>query len=399
MTFFVPGRIEVLGKHTDYAGGRSLLCAMERGIVASVTPRRDALVRVTDSVRRESREMPLSPALVVPPGDWSAYVAAVVRRVATNFPGARRGADISFTSDLPVASGMSSSTALTIAIFLGVAEVNELAQDPSYRSVIRSSEDLAAYLASVEMGGDFGPLSGQDGAGMLGGSEDHTAILCCRADTLSRYSFVPTRHEGDVPFPADKTFVLAFSGIAAEKTGDAMAPYNELSLATRQILGAWNAATGRSERSLGAIIAADPGAESRLRRLAADSASPRLRDRFDQFVLESTQIIPRACDALSRGDVATFGELVASSQLGAEFLLGNQVPETRALVRLARAMGADATSAFGGGFGGSVWAMLSVADADAFIGEWRAAYTRAFPGAASRADFFATRPGRGAGSL
>ena len=48
--FFVPGRIEVLGKLTDYAGGRSLLCAIERGIVAAVKPRTDPLVRITDIV-------------------------------------------------------------------------------------------------------------------------------------------------------------------------------------------------------------------------------------------------------------------------------------------------------------------------------------------------------------
>ena len=45
-SIWVPGRIEVLGKHTDYAGGRSLLCALERGFCARVTPRDDAIIRV-----------------------------------------------------------------------------------------------------------------------------------------------------------------------------------------------------------------------------------------------------------------------------------------------------------------------------------------------------------------
>ena len=395
MRFFVPGRIEVLGKHTDYAGGRSLLCAMERGIVASVTPRRDALIRVTDTARGETRQVALSAGVTVEPGDWSAYVATVGRRVAANFPDARRGADISFESNLPIASGMSSSTALTVAVFLAIAEVNELPNDARYKSAIRSNEELAAYLASVEMGGDFGPLSGGDGVGMLGGSEDHAAILCCKADTLSRYSFIPTRHEGDIPFPADRSFVLAFSGIAAEKTGAAMAPYNELSLSARKILALWNEATGRDDRSLGGVLAERAGAEAHIRRLVADA--PRLRDRFDQFVLESTQIIPRACDALARGDVATFGDLVAASQLGAEFLLGNQIPATLALVRMARELGAGAASAFGGGFGGSVWALVRAGDAESFMTDWKSAYARAFPEAAGRAVFFVTRPGRGAG--
>src|SRR5262249_3991142 len=46
--FFVPGRIEVLGKHTDYAGGRSLLCAVERGFCLAVSPRADRLLRIRD---------------------------------------------------------------------------------------------------------------------------------------------------------------------------------------------------------------------------------------------------------------------------------------------------------------------------------------------------------------
>ncbi|MGH7448520.1 MAG: galactokinase family protein, partial [Longimicrobiales bacterium] len=44
--FFVPGRIEVLGKHTDYAGGRSLLAAVHRGFVVAAAPRPDGAVQV-----------------------------------------------------------------------------------------------------------------------------------------------------------------------------------------------------------------------------------------------------------------------------------------------------------------------------------------------------------------
>ena len=48
MRWFVPGRIEVLGKHTDYAGGRSLLCAVERGFCVTAVPRDDDVMRVVD---------------------------------------------------------------------------------------------------------------------------------------------------------------------------------------------------------------------------------------------------------------------------------------------------------------------------------------------------------------
>src|SRR6266545_1519511 len=58
--WFVPGRIEVFGKHTDYAGGRSLLCAVERGFCVSAWPRPDRIVRISDARLRVERQLPLS---------------------------------------------------------------------------------------------------------------------------------------------------------------------------------------------------------------------------------------------------------------------------------------------------------------------------------------------------
>jgi galactokinase len=59
LAFFVPGRIEVLGKHTDYAGGRSLLCAVERGFVVLATPRDDAIICAVAVQRGEERAISL----------------------------------------------------------------------------------------------------------------------------------------------------------------------------------------------------------------------------------------------------------------------------------------------------------------------------------------------------
>jgi galactokinase len=402
--FFVPGRIEVLGKHTDYAGGRSLLCAVERGILFSVEPRRDDIVRVADIVRNETRELPFSERADAPRGDWANYVATVLRRVAANFPGKSRGADIRFANTLPVASGLSSSSALSVGVFLALDLVNRLSRDPRYRAAITSGEDVAAYIASIEMGESFGSLRGDRGVGTFGGSEDHTAILCCRAEHLSRYSFVPTRSEGVVPFPADKTFAVAFSGVAAPKTGHALDSYNEAAVAVRRIVELWNSSMHRSDRSLAVAAASRVDAPVRLRELIASSAVPgftaaRLLERFEQFLLESESFIPQAADAFERGDFAEFGRIVALSQQAAEAMLRNQIPETSALVRLARDAGAHAASAFGGGFGGSVWALVDTAIANNFLGDWRRAYSARFPEPASRADFFVTRPAAGARAI
>ncbi len=398
LAFFVPGRIEVLGKHTDYAGGRSLLCAMERGFAVVAAPRSDDRVRVVDAMRNETRELAMDPELDAERGDWSNYVAAVARSMARHFPGARRGADIAFASDLPGASGMSSSTALIIAIFMVLRAVNKLEGDPVYRQVITSREMLAGYLGAVENGQSFGPFAGDRGVGTLGGSQDQTAILSCSAGMLSQYAWCPVRAEGDIPISPNVVFVLAYSGVSAEKTARALDLYNAVSLDAVTIVELWNASKARADLTLGDAVASSLNATDEIRVLLRGE-SARLRNRFEQFRSETYEIVPRAAGAIARGDFAAFGAEVARSQLGAEMLLGNQVEETIALVRLAREHGAVAASAFGAGFGGSVWALANAAEAGAFVEKWRSSYSAACPGAASTAEFFLTRAGAGALSL
>src|SRR5207302_4914154 len=103
---FVPGRIEFLGKHTDYAGGRSLICAAERGICALVWPREDATITMVDgapsgSSAHASVEFALTPELWPEVDVWWNYPMTVARRVARNFAAPLRGAEIVFASDLP----------------------------------------------------------------------------------------------------------------------------------------------------------------------------------------------------------------------------------------------------------------------------------------------------------
>ena len=136
---FVPGRIEVLGKHTDYAGGQSLVAAAERGFCLAVRARTDRGVRIRDVVRNEQVDFEMTSGLAPPVGLWSNYPMTVARRLAQELSRASRGADIAFASDLPPAAGMSSSSAMMIAVFLALAEVNA----PDSRS--RSGRTSAIY--------------------------------------------------------------------------------------------------------------------------------------------------------------------------------------------------------------------------------------------------------------
>ena len=70
---FVPGRIEVLGKHTDYAGGRSIVAAVERGFCMVAVPRADARATVLAVELGESVECELEADLQVPSSGWTNY--------------------------------------------------------------------------------------------------------------------------------------------------------------------------------------------------------------------------------------------------------------------------------------------------------------------------------------
>ena len=404
LRLWVPGRIEFLGKHTDYAGGRSLICAVERGIAVAATARDDRTVRLTDAVSGEHVEIEMSATLPPADGSWANYPITVVRRIARNFPGPLRGADIAFASDLPPAAGLSSSSALVVAVFLAICDLNALGAHDEYRRAIPDADHPAGYLGAVESGAPFGSLDGDRGVGTFSGSQDHTAILCSRAGALVQYSFAPVRFERAVPLPADHVFVIGASGVIAEKTGAARALYNRQARRVHALLDRWHAATGRTDATLGAVLASSDDAIDRLRSIVRDRAVRSNGDsdgfdvtdlitRLDQFDAESRDIIPAAGDALERGDLVTLGALVDRSQRGAEVLLGNQVPETLHLTRSARSLGAVAASAFGAGFGGSVWALVRRDDAQRFTECWHESYAVRFPEPAKRASFFTTAAG------
>jgi galactokinase len=388
--WFVPGRMEVLGKHTDYAGGRSLVCALERGFSVVSAPRADGVLAVADAGRGSS--VVLDPAAPSEYVKWGTYPATVQRRLRRNFPDAARGANIVLESNLPSASGLSSSSALMIGVLLALVRANDLEADPSWQTQIRTPEDLAAYAATIENGRDFKDLTGEAGVGTAGGSEDHTAIFCSTADRLAQYSYLPTRLERTIVLDPELVFVVGGSGITASKIGNARDDYNRAALAIARILDRWRTMTGRQDASLADAVASAPGAADELRRAIVD-LDPLLVDRFDQFIEESTMLVPAGADQLAAGNLSAFGRTVARSQELAERLLRNQIPETSALARAAYECGAVAASAFGAGFGGSVWALAARRTAHAFVDRWQNAYAAAYPLAAAKSSFFLTRPG------
>jgi galactokinase len=201
-----------------------------------------------------------------------------------------------------------------------------------------------------------------------------------------------------IPMPEGYTFAVGSSGVVAEKTGAAMEKYNTASGLAGALAELWRQATGRDDPHLAAIVASGPGAVERLEETVRTTRHERygteaLLARLEHFVTENEELRPAAGDALARGDMTAFGRFVDCSQKLSETRLGNQVPETIYLAAAAREHGAVAASAFGAGFGGSVWAMVANPRLEAFLADWAAAYRARFPQRAEASQFFPTGAG------
>ncbi|MEO7522370.1 MAG: galactokinase family protein [Gemmatimonas sp.] len=400
--WIVPGRIEVLGKHVDYAGGRSLLCTVQRGIVIVARPHEARTLVLRDARRREALALSFDePAHGALP--WTVYPITVKERLRLNFGDVLRGADIAIASNLPPAAGVSSSSALVVGLTLAMAALSELDTLPAWKEAIPDRLALAGYVGALENGFAFRTLPGEVGVGTMGGAQDQTAILCCAPGQLDVFAWSPVRHERTVPWPRGYEFVIGVSGVVAAKTGAAKGRYNRAARTVRRLVETWNRCHGSTATTLANVFQEAAGSEPfgevppALQQMATEGAdaeftSEHLARRLRQFHDETYRLVPRAADALARNAMGEFGEMVEASQQGAERALENQIPETIHLVRSAKELGAVASSAFGAGFGGSVWAMVPVAGAERFVSEWRERYAAEHRGPSRRSQFFATAP-------
>ncbi|MGO9309859.1 MAG: galactokinase family protein [Spirochaetia bacterium] len=401
---FVPGRIEVFGRHTDYAGGRTLVCSIDKGFLFAAVPGRGRRVRIReDSSEFGPVEFELEPDLAPPAGEWANYPMTMARRLARNFTGHLRGVDICFSSAMPVGSGMSGSSALMMMAFTALACANRLHENAAFRANIRSAMDLSVYLACAENGQSFGALEGDSGVGTFGGSEDHAAILNGRPGRLSLFGFGPPELQDEVPWPRGWRMVVAFSGVKAEKTREALEKYNLVSRRARDSVLRFNQAAGTRLSTLREVVDCEPKPKGRgwLRALddraepGAGPAAPALADRVRQFMLEDRTHIPGALAALKARDLPAFGKFVSASHRASKKYLWNIVPEIDYLQGSACRLGAAGASGFGAGFGGSIFAVTTAAYAEDLLVRWRERYAARYPGPAAESSFFIAHPGPG----
>ncbi|MCY3003364.1 MAG: galactokinase [Planctomycetota bacterium] len=361
-TFFVraPGRVNLIGEHIDYNDLAVLPAAIQREVRIVLRPRDDAHVRLTNVDERfGTREFELSSSIApFEQGDWGNYAKAAAELFARE-RGATRGFDALVIGDIPPAAGLSSSSALTVACGLAFAAANGLARDPL---------DLADALARAER------YVGTNSGGM-----DQAACLSGRADHALRIEFRPLKVE-PVPLPSDWRFLIAHSGVQADKSGAAREAYNTRRAECAQALAAvlidpeltpeLQAGMPPTYRGLLARIGAERLAWIALRQL--DGALAR---RFRHVVSEGARV-ERARKALVAGDIEIFGQLMDDSHTSLADDYEASHPALDRLVALAHQHGALGARLTGAGFGGCIVALVRERDAERL----RAALERDFYG-------------------
>lgn len=115
-TVFAPGRVNIIGEHTDYNDGFVMPCAINYGMAVSFAKRNDSIWRVYAIDINEQDEFDLSQDFTQSEHKWANYVRGVVKYIQEQCPEFKQGADLVMTSDVPMSSGLSSSAALEISI-------------------------------------------------------------------------------------------------------------------------------------------------------------------------------------------------------------------------------------------------------------------------------------------
>ncbi|HEY2427844.1 MAG TPA: galactokinase [Acidimicrobiales bacterium] len=327
-----PGRVNLIGDHTDYSGGLVCPLAIDLGTTVTIDPG-GGHVALRSDADPEPAVVPLDvadPAGVVPA--WARYVAGVV---AVLRPAA--GGRGTVSSTLPVGAGLSSSAALEVAVALA------LGADPGDPvGVARSCQEAERLASGV-------PCGIMDQLVSLAGVEGHALLIDC-----STLAWRP------VPLPAEVDVVVAHSGEARALGTSAYARRR----------GEVEAAEG----ALGHPLAsARPGDEAAI-------PDPLLRRRARHVVTENARVSAVAA-ALEAGDVAGAGALMGESHASLRDDFEVSTPRLDALVaRLATAPGVWGARLTGAGFGGCAVALAEPGAVDG-LGLERVWVVRASAGA------------------
>ena len=303
---FAPGRVNLIGEHIDYHGGPVLPAALTRGVTVAWAPRADRTIRAASVSASGESVHPLAEVDEVALGEaaggvWTNYLKAAAAMVPRE---KRAGLDLLVTSDLPEASGLSSSSALVVATWLAMlAASRQLGALTDDRRL-----ELAARFAEAER---F--------VGTAGGGMDQAASLGGKEGSVLWIDFDPLRWRA-IPFPEDLRLIVAHTGVRAEKSGAAQARYNQIRSSHRE-------------------------------------------PEVAEHIRTETERVAQFETALIAGDARTCGALMDASHASLRDHLRVSHAALDALVTVARESGALGARMTGAGFGGSIVALTIAASA------------------------------------
>lgn len=339
-----PGRINLIGEHIDYCGLPVLPLAIDRTVRVTFRPAPSSRCRFTNVDPAYGERMFDLARLddAIEPGDWGTYLVAAARELVDRH-GLSVGIDALVSSDLPIAAGLSSSSALVIAAGLALIDVNGLDVAPL---------DLAEAMAAAERH-----------TGTRGGGMDQAVSLMAEEGHACVIEFSPLAVR-PVPLPPDWRFVVADSLVPAEKSGAAQAAYNEGPVVAHEALAAIAEGLetgGLAEPTYRGLISEHGVSEllSRARVAALDGLHFR---RFRHVVTESDRVRV-ALTAMREGDLEAFGTAMNSSHESLRDDCGVSCPELDEIVRVACDAGAAGARLTGAGFGGCAIALCTAESA------------------------------------
>ena len=327
-----PGRVNLIGEHTDYNDGYALPFAIGARVSVAAGRRADGLIALT-SCQQGDYEIRIPLAGLVPGSvrGWAAYPAGVAwAMLSAGHPVG--GASLAIDATLSPGAGLSSSAALECAVALALAELYQL---PAGRG------ELAVLARRAENDFAGAPTGIMDQMAVLFCRQAHALLLDCRSLETAQVPLDPAA--------AGLATMIIDTRARHELTGGGYASRRR--------------ACQEAASMLGVSSLRDMPDDAALARLA----DPLLRRRARHVVTENRRVV-RTAELLSAGEVASIGPLLTASHASLRDDFEVSWPEADAAVDTALEAGALGARMTGGGFGGSVIVLLP-ADSAGKIGD------------------------------
>ncbi len=316
--FAAPGRVNLIGEHTDYNDGFVLPCAIDRSTVVAAAPARDGMVEALATDVNDRDAFALAPPIARDSRRWTNYVRGVAAKLMEAGHGLS-GARLAIAGDVPQGAGLSSSASVEMSVGLALASLSGVAVPPAELARIgqRAEHDYVGVACGI-----------MDQLVSVAAEAGHALLIDCRS--------LDTRH---VRMPADMAVLIVHSGI---RHSNADSGYNDR---RRECVEAAAALGVASLRDLD---------RQQLSEQAA-ALDPMLLRRARHVVTENARVI-EAAEALEAGDLPRLGVLLAASHDSMRDDYEITVPPIDRLAALMNeAIGGEGGARMtGGGFGGCV---------------------------------------------